>query len=227
MFKTCKTVIAALGLALGLGAGSAQALPFINGTIGFSDGGLTLSGLQAAITNSLTNLTLGLAPTTTCTGAANFDAGGNVCASASIPATVLNIPVVSGAMNGSFTFVGLGGDIYTFTLTNIFGTVNRVANHNVGGGLIQDHLDFIGVGTVSDSMGLFEVTAAALGFSADGSCTTTGPAGTVCTAGTATASWNGVLNALGRETIVPEPATLGLLGVALVGLGFARRRKQA
>jgi hypothetical protein len=169
----------------------------------------------------LTSLTLGKSTVSSCAG--TTFSGTCVPGTTTVPATTLTIPSGSGPgpMTGSFSYT-VGADVFTFTYV-ITGIITRTPNHDVGGGLIQDLLSFNGFGTVSDSLGNFQTTAAALVFQANGSCTNS-EGGTDCDAGTASTSWNATLAALGRSTVVPEPTPIALLGIALAALAFVRRR---
>ena len=69
MLKTLKVAVLGSLLALGLGFGTAQALPFINGTVSFSDGGITLDANPNSIVHLLNTITQGTPATFgACTG---------------------------------------------------------------------------------------------------------------------------------------------------------------
>jgi hypothetical protein len=207
MLKMIRNTTAAACLGLGLIASPAQAV-FINGSIGIGDSGITLSNLPGSMVSALINMTLGA---TAATGPCTFDFA---ACPAVTPGTVLTLPVALGAMTGSFT-----SGIFTFTFGNVV-SMDRDAPTNLGG-LITDHIGFIATGTVDDGPGGFQTTAAVISFNATGSCVGTG---TNCNPGTATATWQATLSATGSNT-APEPGTLALIGVALAGLGFARRKQ--
>ena len=207
MLKMLRNTTAAACLALGLIASPAQAV-FINGNIGIGDAGITLSNLPGSMVSSLLVMTLG---PTAATGPCTVDF---VACPAITPGTVLTLPLALGAMIGSFT-----SGIFTFTFGNVV-SMDRDAPSNIGG-LITDHIGFIATGTVDDGAGGFQQTAAVISFNATGNCFGTG---TLCDAGTATATWQATISATGSNT-APEPGTLALIGVALAGLGFARRKQ--
>ncbi len=155
--------------------GTAQALPFINGTVSFSDGGITLGATPTSIVHLLHTITQGT------------------------PATYV----------GGFTFTLL-------SVSNIVGTPLHGS-----GGKLTDALDFDLAGLVSgpgfsptDFLGTWTGQGACRGSSA-------------CQPYTKTASWSVSLAAVEHNTPVPEPSTFVLLGLGLVGLGFASYRKRS
>jgi hypothetical protein len=209
MLKMLKTTTAATCLALGLIASPAQAV-FINGSIGIGDSGITLSNLPGSMVSALLAMTLG---PTAATGPCTFDFA---ACPAVTPGTALTLPLSApGAMTGTFT-----SGIFTFTFGSVV-FMDRDAPQNIGGNLITDHIGFIATGIVDDGVGGFDPTAAVIAFNATGNCIGTG---TTCNAGSATATWQATLSATGSNT-APEPGTLALIGVALAGLGFARRKQ--
>jgi len=196
-------------LAVALGSGGASALPFISGGIGFSDGfhttGTTTSIVSQLVSVDINTSTLAQA----CSG--DFGAG---C-------------FVIGSFANDFT-IGVNSLIYqygafTFTVPGIaFGVPLRTALTCVDG-KCSDNLQFLATGVVSAAG--FADTAFTLNWNAGGTCNENPLKPGEC-GSNVTPTWNSNLVALGHST-VPEPGTLALIGVALTGLGFARRRKQS
>ncbi len=159
-FKAASVIGAGI-IAVGLSAGSAHAV-FINGSVGLTDAGITLSNLPGSMVSALTSITLG--PTAVpgpCT--VNF-----VGCNAPAPGTTLTLPLVSGAMTGVFS-TPVGGTPFMWTFGTIVGTVARTAPVNIGG-LITDSIQFVATGTVDDGPGGFDPTFAIINFNASANC---------------------------------------------------------
>ena len=207
MLKTCKVAVLGGLLALGLGMGTAQAVPFISGTVSFADGGITFDANPHAIVHLLNTVTQGTPGTFgSCTG----DFVG-VCGAATTAGTMH-----LGAPSG--TVYTLGG--FTFTLLSVSNLVSTPLNGAKG--KLKDGLDFDLAGVVSgpgfhptDFLGTWTGQGTCLGSTALG-----------CTPHTKSASWSVSLAAVEPTTPVPEPSTFVLLGLGLVGLGLASHRQR-
>lgn len=188
--------------ALTIGLSATASAAFINGSLSFSDG---------------------------------YDSLGNIVSTE----TVMNVQNISTATGGTGDFAGLSGNTVSsdIDLNNPAGVIYRIGGFtftlssvaNVAttplaclGGLCGDEISFNLVGTVTGP-GALEETSFLGNWTGNGTCLQDGD-GNTCTAGTASGSWSSSIVATGAAVPVPEPGTLALLGLGMIGFVVSRRR---
>src|SRR5262245_60044940 len=184
MHKVYRTAV--LGIAvIGLSVGSAQAA-FINGSLSFTDGGLSIPGVPStSIVSALTNITQGLPGVNGCT--VDFTSGGGGACD-----------LLGTLAAGNFSLAAPAGTVYqyggfSFQITSVSSIVPAALHITTELGavdLLGDALAFNLAGVVDDGAGGFDPTLFAGTWTAQGSCSGPGtPAPPTCTS-EASASWS-------------------------------------
>jgi hypothetical protein len=200
-------------LMLGLFAGAANAT-YINGSISAS-GGLVVDPAATTFITSQLNVLQGIGTGVSNTGTGDYS---SIVNGTTAVLQLLNISTMT-AMNGSVIFT-IGA--FTFTGSEIFsGPVRNPLNGTSGN--LSDAVTLRFLGIVS-AVG-FQDSNFLADFTGNGTCNGTSSAPFSCTSNV-TGSWSTSIASNGQPPLpVPESSILSLLGIGLVAIGYANRRR--
>jgi len=192
---------------------------FLSGSVGFGDGLANNMGAPNAVVVGLTTFD----PITTVVGPCTGDFAGCSGAGAAFDFSF-----------GAGTQLVFSEDQYTFDVLivpSLFPgpTATPLACDPVFPGstaqLCTDKFNFNGRGFVHDSTGTFDDTLILVSWALTGNCLDRN-GDSLCDSNWA-ATYSAVVTAVGvTPLIVPEPGSLALIGIAIVGAGLARRRRR-
>ena len=217
--KLFKSISAAAGLTMALAAGSASAIP-ITGSVSLSDG-LVSSTYSLSLVHIVGSVnTIVFQPLGNGSGGLMDFSGSNGTGNVTTNDITTLVPL--SPVNPTWVVDG-----FSFVITSLtFGPVD-VPPFICGSATCSDGLTMSLKGTVSKAG--FDPTEFTGTLALTGTCIKD-PSASQCSTPdiTKSGSWNASLSAAGVPVVTPEPVSVSLIGLGLLGMaGVARRRRQA